>query len=162
MLFQPLKGELRNSKSGVGPATDGVDDDEPIAARSTPPAGDGVVTGKLNVRIGTASNHGTKGAKLFGDDGPSRLTSIDILRRIIAELGARFLYVRRWCLKKKTASQEENWSHVGDFGIFSSSSQREDSERRDKSRQLPFGGSLETGSGDNDAFARAFSGFVFV
>ena len=95
MLFQPLKGKLRNSKSGVDLASGGIDDDEPIATRSTPPAGDGVVTGKLNVRIGTVSNHGPKGAKLFGDDGPSRLTSIDILGRIIAELGARFLYLRR-------------------------------------------------------------------
>src|SRR5713101_7074924 len=119
VLFQPLKRKSGHPKSVVHLATDGIDDDKPVALRSTPPAWDGVVTGEFHFRIRALPNHGPERAQLLGDDGPCRFSLIDILDREITEVGARFLYLGRYSLGKQTARQENNKTHGEDSGTFS-------------------------------------------
>src|SRR5258707_14691623 len=91
VLFQPSKRKFSYSKSFVDLSTDGINDDESIATRSTSPARDGVVPGKLHIRVRAFSDHRSDLAKFFSDEGPHRFPSIDGLNWIITELGPGFL-----------------------------------------------------------------------
>ncbi len=85
---EPIKS--RQAKPVVDPAADGIDEDKSVAGRATPPTWDGVMTGKFHIRICALPNPSSKGAKLFGDNGPRRFSSIDTSDWVITELGARY------------------------------------------------------------------------
>jgi len=54
------------------------------------PARDSVVTGELHISTRALSNNCSHLAEFFSDDGPRRLSSVDVLDLVITELGARF------------------------------------------------------------------------
>jgi hypothetical protein len=97
VLFEPVRGKV------VDLATDGIDDDECVAICSTPPAWNRVVASEFHIRARPAANRGSEGAKLFGDDGPCRFPSIDILDGEITELRVGFFCPGRYSLRKQTA-----------------------------------------------------------